>query len=547
MNDPNDPNLFVVDDSLLDTLLGDDAPIQAKRPSAPVEARKPPAPVAPQPAPLTPAPAQNLVKREAPVKPVARASWAPPVIETPAARIPPRQPATPPAPAPAPPPSSFDIGIAAARAGRWNEAAESLEKSVAAEPRRAEAWQVLGVCRLRKGRSQDALAAFERSTQINGSSYLSQFGRAVALHTCGRHYEALGVYLKLLAARPDSGTLLANALGAAIAAGEFARARGLAERLLRVEPQSRIALAGLAAVSVEAKEAKEAVAYAGRLAAASPESYEDWHNLGVCYYRQGLIRQAAEAFQEALKRQSDNLETRRGLAATLTSADDWDAARQAWETVLALAPDDTDALAQLGHLAEKAGDKLRAEKNFKDIVTRVPDHRDAWFRYGVLLLDRGDAAGAAEAFDRCLELKPDWADAAFNRALAKWRLGDRAAATAAFEQALDLDPGSLDAAKALAALAIDSQNEERARTYYGCLRGSAWEISYNLGLLSQKQGSLNDAATLYREALDAKPNCVEALINLGHVLISQGSEAEAADCWRRAKEISSDGNRARTA
>ncbi len=538
MKDEKDPKLFVIDDSVLESLLGGDAV---------ADPGTKPSPVAPPPAlvPLKPSP--SLIEHEEPPKLVLAPSPAPPAVEPIAAPKPVPPPAPMPVPSPAPAPTAYESGVAAARTGRWREASETLDKLVQSEPRHAAAWLALGACRLHEGRAQDALAAFERATQLNADAYLSQLGRAVALHAGGRNYEALGVYLKLLAARPDSEALLGNALGAAITAGEFTRARGLAERLLRVQPQSSVALAGLAAVSIEAKEAKEAVSYVGRLAAGPPESFEDWHNLGACYFRQGLIRQAAEAFQHALEYRGNSLETRRALAATLTAADDREAARQAWETVLAAAPQDNDALAQLGHLIEKAGDKVKAEKNFKEIVERTPDHRDAWFRYGILLLDRGDAAAAASAFERCLELKPDWADAAFNRALAKWRLGDRTAASAAFEQVLDLDPGSLDAARALASLAIDGQDEERARTFYGCLRGSAWEISYNLGLLSQRQGSLRDAATLYREALAAKPTCVEALVNLGHVLNSLGSEAEAADCWRRAREIASEGPKPRTA
>jgi tetratricopeptide (TPR) repeat protein len=50
----------------------------------------------------------------------------------------------------------------------------------------------------------------------------------------------------------------------------------------------------------------------------------------------------------------------------------------------------------------------------------------------------------------------------------------------------------------------------------------------------QKSGQLEDAARLYREALEERPGFAEALLNLGHVLKSQGRQEEAKDCWKQA-------------
>jgi tetratricopeptide (TPR) repeat protein len=52
----------------------------------------------------------------------------------------------------------------------------------------------------------------------------------------------------------------------------------------------------------------------------------------------------------------------------------------------------------------------------------------------------------------------------------------------------------------------------------------------------QKAGQLDDAARLYREALDEREQFPEALLNLGHVLKDQGKQDEARDCWKKALE-----------
>ena len=62
----------------------------------------------------------------------------------------------------------------------------------------------------------------------------------------------------------------------------------------------------------------------------------------------------------------------------------------------------------------------------------------------------------------------------------------------------------------------------------------AAELYYNAGLICQKRGKAADAALFYRQALNEDAQFAEALLNLGHVLMSMGEEEEARTCWRKA-------------
>ncbi len=91
--------------------------------------------------------------------------------------------------------------------------------------------------------------------------------------------------------------------------------------------------------------------------------------------------------------------------------------------------------------------------------------------------------------------------------------------------------------RGLAALAVEREKYDQALDYQGRLieKGErSPELFYNTGLLLQKSGQLDDAARLYREALEERPEFAEALLNLGHVLKSQGRSDEARDCWKQA-------------
>ncbi len=120
------------------------------------------------------------------------------------------------------------------------------------------------------------------------------------------------------------------------------------------------------------------------------------------------------------------------------------------------------------------------------------------------------------------------------------QLGDQAKAIEHFEAGQALQPESIEALRGLAALAIERQDFPKALNLQGKLIDlgeRSPELFYNTGLLLQKQGQVDDAVSLYREALGLRPNFPEALLNLGHALKSQGRAEEARTCWKQALEM----------
>ena len=57
---------------------------------------------------------------------------------------------------------------------------------------------------------------------------------------------------------------------------------------------------------------------------------------------------------------------------------------------------------------------------------------------------------------------------------------------------------------------------------------------YNAGLICQKRGETQEAVKFYQRALNEDPQFAEALLNLGHALMSLGQEDDARSFWRRA-------------
>jgi tetratricopeptide (TPR) repeat protein len=60
------------------------------------------------------------------------------------------------------------------------------------------------------------------------------------------------------------------------------------------------------------------------------------------------------------------------------------------------------------------------------------------------------------------------------------------------------------------------------------------ELLYNIGLLHQKLGRAAEAAKYYRQALAARADFPQALLNLGHALMMLGNHEEAHSSWQAA-------------
>jgi len=97
----------------------------------------------------------------------------------------------------APRDDSYDSLVAhaldAGRAGRHAEAAAALDRAIALDPRRPEAWTERGGARFLEGRYDDAVADLRRSLALREDAYARDL-LASSLHLAGRELEALAAW-----------------------------------------------------------------------------------------------------------------------------------------------------------------------------------------------------------------------------------------------------------------------------------------------------------------------------------------------------------------
>jgi tetratricopeptide (TPR) repeat protein len=98
----------------------------------------------------------------------------------------------------------LDRAVAAGNLGRFAEALADLDRVLAADPRRAEAWAFRAAALRRMDRAAEALAAAERALALDPDHPEALLERGILRQAAGDAEGARGDWLRVLQAAPDS-------------------------------------------------------------------------------------------------------------------------------------------------------------------------------------------------------------------------------------------------------------------------------------------------------------------------------------------------------
>ncbi len=315
-----------------------------------------------------------------------------------------------------------------------------------------------------------------------------------------------------------------------------------------------------------------------------PRSYVAASALGDALHQAGKNRQARDAFLRAIELKPKEWSHHFTLGAISLALDDEDAARGAFEAVVALRPDD-------GAAREVIGDAYWFEKR--------PAGAIRYYREALKITDDGDSKGAvsnntaatllklarslsagaqyAEAISttrRVIAADPNNAAAYRTLAMAQASEGHYDQAIASLEQAIKLglhtaqiyrqlgiaqiETGQLDRAESSLQTAIDLEPQTAANYfqlgnvmfYSGRIEAAARSFGratrldpkladgyVNLGAAYHQLGRLRAAEKAYREGLSLNPKSAQAHYNLGLILLSQDKPNEARENIGQARQL----------
>jgi tetratricopeptide (TPR) repeat protein len=230
--------------------------------------------------------------------------------------------------------------------------------------------------------------------------------RAAAAFNAGRRDEARKLCEEGLSATPGE-PMLRHMLAAVLAAsGELDAAREHVEASLATRPDNAAARLLAARLARTSGDFDRALSHLDQAIAVAPQ-------------RETFIEKARTLDQAGLRPQ----------------------ARQAWNAILDVVPDHTEAAARAGRLAWEDGELALAVK-FLERAAQNDAPASVWFDLGLARQDLHDTAGAAAAYRKAIELKADHAEAAFNLGVVLQETDNLDEAMQAYAQAYRLRPSS---------------------------------------------------------------------------------------------------------
>jgi tetratricopeptide (TPR) repeat protein len=285
---------------------------------------------------------------------------------------------------------------------------------------------------------------------------LSGAGRAILVYNEGVEAQRAGD-LELAARKFNEAASINPELAAAHTSlavvahmrGDYPAAAEEAEQALAIDPndaramQIRYDAYRLAGNKEKAREAEQALKELGGASDAAKRIF----NEGADAYNAGDLATAISKFRQAADLDPSLVQARLVLAKILFSQGSLAEALARAEEVVALEPDNGDALRIAYDSALRLGDTQRAAKALDGLAVSDPEWAaTGLFQIAVELYNSDRIEEAAQALERVLQVQPDHARAHYLLGVALFNSGQTEAATGHLQRFIELAPDDPDAA-----------------------------------------------------------------------------------------------------
>jgi protein O-GlcNAc transferase len=241
---------------------------------------------------------------------------------------------------------------------------------------------------------------------------------------------------------------------------------------------------------------------------------------------QGRLDEAAQCYRQALSLAPDDVDALVNLGFVLAESQRFAEARPPLEKAVLLDPTQDDALYILATVERHSGSPDKAIEHLCAALVLKSDFTACRLDLCRLLFERGELDAARQVVEAGIAIEPNSADMHFclgNLQLAAGA-GDKAAAS--FETAISIAPANDDARRQLGGIRHAQGELDAALRAYRSIRASVATDDaarlLNLGVAFHDRGALAAAGQCYESAIALQPMLAEAHGCLGAALQAQG-------------------------
>ena len=259
------------------------------------------------------------------------------------------------------------------------------------------------------------------------------------------------------------------------------------------------------------------------------------------HHQAGRLEEARAGYQSVLARAPRNFDALHMLGVlALQSARPAEAAEHI-SRALQVDPASAAAHNNLGEAWRRIGRREEAEARFREAVAIDSRYADAHFNLATVLRRLGRGEEAVQSYRSAVAIDPAFAEAHVHLGETLNALGRPAQAIESLRAALALDANLAEAHSSLGVALSDAGELDEALA--ACQRAVALKpglavAHFNAGNVLREKGFLDEAIAAYRAALERDAQMVVAYNNLGNALKQQGKAAEAMQCYEQAVALS---------
>ncbi|MDR1049939.1 MAG: tetratricopeptide repeat protein [Deltaproteobacteria bacterium] len=431
----------------------------------------------------------------------------------------------------------------AATEAQWEEAEEQYAGVLKIDPYNEEALSYLGALYAENGRMDLAEETFRRLARQAPDLYLPDYYLGRLAQRREDAEGALRHYRQSLKKNPYFAPALTETAYIYEVQNKLGRAEEAYRKLIALQPDSTVPQARLAHIMLKTGRKDQAVEILKQLSQRYPQSNDAVHAaviVGLAYIDEGMLREAGDEFEGALRTNPDNDTLKYLLASVLAELGD----RRRARTLLDGIPDtsqyfvDSKLLLCSVMLSDDQPDQ--AASMIARARTVAPDAPQLVLAQGTVFEERGRFPEAREIYVKALPDFPKAAEIYFRLAYVEDMLGNKSAAVKNLRQTIDLDPGHAEALNYLAyTWAEQGVNLDEALVMAlkaNALKPNNGHIVDTVAWIYFNMGDLKKSLPLLKQAALLSNGDPVVLEHLGDVLLKSGLQSEARQAYARAIE-----------
>jgi tetratricopeptide (TPR) repeat protein len=442
-------------------------------------------------------------------------------------------------------PSKLRLAAIDFSTGSAKQAHLAVDEVLKQEPRNEDALLEKGRFAMIERKPAEALAQANQVLALNPKSTPAHYLKGTALHATGSLDESVKTFQALLQLSPGDSTALREMADLSLVRGDAAAALEFSTQMVAKQPRAILPHYYLAKSLVRLGNLARAEREVMGLAKANPASADVQVLVGDFYQaKQDLVR-AGEAYERALKIQSQSFQALTGVVVVNLAQNKPDAAKARIESQLAKTPDDQRVLLLAGRTYAKTHDPTRAEATLRRVLQLNPSSIDAFSLLGALYGSQNRLEEARKEYEEMARHNAKMAVPANTMVamiLSMQQKHDEARTR--YEQVLALDPQSPVAANNLAwYYAENGQNLDIALNLAQTAKArlpDAATVSDTLGWVYYKKGMASLALLALEEAARQAPGQASIRYHLGLAYVKNGDAKKARASLEQALKLSPD-------